>query len=66
MSFKDTGKMYVEQEVVIHQIRITLISCNMKSLEKVCVDLIRRTKEENLKVQELVWMTTKTLRITTR
>ncbi|XP_021088882.1 40S ribosomal protein S20-like [Mesocricetus auratus] len=43
-----------------------LTSCNAKSLEKVCVDLIRGAKENNLKVKELVYMPTKTLRITTR
>ncbi|XP_071072089.1 small ribosomal subunit protein uS10-like [Dasypus novemcinctus] len=35
MAFKDTGKNPVEPEVAIHRIRITLTSCNMKSLEKV-------------------------------
>uniref|UniRef100_A0A5F8A012 Small ribosomal subunit protein uS10 n=1 Tax=Macaca mulatta TaxID=9544 RepID=A0A5F8A012_MACMU len=56
MAFKDTGKTPVEPEVAIHRIRITLTSRNVKSLEKVCADLIRGAKEKNLK----------TLRITTR
>ncbi|CAO2614095.1 40S ribosomal protein S20 [Lemmus lemmus] len=56
MAFKDTGKTPVEPEVAIHRIRITLTSRNVKSLENVCVDLIRGAKEKTLK----------TLRITTR
>uniref|UniRef100_A0A2I3S3J3 Small ribosomal subunit protein uS10 domain-containing protein n=1 Tax=Pan troglodytes TaxID=9598 RepID=A0A2I3S3J3_PANTR len=41
MAFKDTGKTPVEPEV----------SRSVKSLEKVCADLIRRAKEKNLKVK---------------
>ncbi|XP_043843547.1 40S ribosomal protein S20-like [Dromiciops gliroides] len=66
MAFKDSGKMFVEPEVAIHQIRITLTSCNVKSLEKVCADLIRGAKEKNLKVKGPVRMPTKILQITTR
>ncbi|XP_019469583.1 serine/threonine-protein kinase mos isoform X1 [Meleagris gallopavo] len=66
MAFKDTGKAPVEQEVAIHRIRITLTSRNVKSLEKVCADLIRGAKEKNLKVKGPVRMPTKILRITTR
>uniref|UniRef100_A0A8C5PGU3 Small ribosomal subunit protein uS10 domain-containing protein n=1 Tax=Leptobrachium leishanense TaxID=445787 RepID=A0A8C5PGU3_9ANUR len=51
MAFKDTGKAPVDQEVAIHRIRITLTSRNVKSLEKVCADLIRGAKEKNLKVK---------------
>ncbi|MBW02419.1 40S ribosomal protein S20, partial [Eschrichtius robustus] len=51
MAFTDTGKTPVEPEVAIHLIRITLISRNVKSLEKVCADLIRGAKEKNLKVK---------------
>ncbi|XP_068941996.1 small ribosomal subunit protein uS10-like, partial [Petaurus breviceps papuanus] len=65
-SFKDTCKTLVEPEVAIHRIRITLTSRNVKSLEKVCADLIRGAKEKNLKVKGPVRMPTKTLRITTR
>ncbi|TEA32940.1 hypothetical protein DBR06_SOUSAS17010041, partial [Sousa chinensis] len=46
--------------------RITLTGRNVKSLEKVCVDQIRGTKEKNPKVKGPVRMPTKTLRITTR
>nr|XP_042122453.1 40S ribosomal protein S20-like [Peromyscus maniculatus bairdii] len=66
VAFKDTGKTPVEPEVAIHRIRITLTSRNVKSLEKVCGDLIRGAKEKNLKVKGPVYMPTKTLRITTR
>uniref|UniRef100_A0A671EB14 Small ribosomal subunit protein uS10 n=1 Tax=Rhinolophus ferrumequinum TaxID=59479 RepID=A0A671EB14_RHIFE len=66
MAFKDTGKTPVEAEVAIHRIRITLTSHNVKSLEKVYVDLIRGAKEKNLKLIGPVWMPNKTLRITTR
>ncbi|XP_059135325.1 small ribosomal subunit protein uS10-like [Peromyscus eremicus] len=66
MAFKNTGKMPVEPKVAIHRIRIMLTNRNVKSLEKVCADLIRGAKEKNLKVKGPVCMPTKTLRITTR
>ena len=50
----------------IHRIRITLTSKNVKSLEKVCADLIRGAKDKQLKVKGPVRMPTKILRITTR
>ncbi|GJP71254.1 hypothetical protein CLOP_g2105 [Closterium sp. NIES-67] len=55
----------VEQQV--HNIRITL-SCmnNVKSLEKVCADLVRGAKEKRIKVKGPVRMPTKVLRHTTR
>ena len=62
--FKD-GKG-VEEEAPVHRIRITLTSRNVKSLEKVCQDLIRGAKDKELKVKGPVRMPTKTLRITTR
>ncbi|KAM9613082.1 small ribosomal subunit protein uS10-like [Trichechus inunguis] len=65
MAFKDTGKTPMEPEVAIHQIRITLTSCNVKFLEEVCADLMRGAKK-GLKVKEPVRMPTKTLRITAR
>ncbi|XP_037598516.1 40S ribosomal protein S20-like [Cebus imitator] len=65
MAFKDTGgKTPMELEVAIHRIQITLMNRNVKSLEKVCADLIRGAKEKNLKVKGPVRMPTKTLRIT--
>ena len=48
MAFKDTGKTPVGPVVAIHRIRITHTSRNVKSLEKVCADLIRGEKEKNL------------------
>ncbi|XP_053773372.2 small ribosomal subunit protein uS10-like [Desmodus rotundus] len=66
MAFKDTGKTPVEPEVAIYRIRITLTSWNVKSLEKVCADLIRGAQEKNLKVKGPVRAPTKTLRITKR
>ena len=50
----------------VHRIRITLTSTNVKSLEKVCTDLIKGAKEKELKVFGPVRMPTKVLRITTR
>lgn len=66
MACKDTGKTPVKPEMAIHQIRITLTSYNLKFLEKACADLIRVAKEKSLIVKGLVWMPTKTPRITAR
>ena len=63
MSYKKEG---LQEEAQIHKIRITLTSRNVKSLEKVCGDLIRRAKESSLKVKGPVRMPTKILKITTR
>ena len=52
MAFKDTSKTPVEPEVAIHRIRITLTSRNVKTLEKVCADLIRGTKEKISKCED--------------
>merc|ERR1711962_1885720 len=60
------GKGGAAEEAVIHRIRITLTSRNVKSLEKVCTDLIRGAKDKELKVKGPVRIPTKTLRITTR
>ncbi|XP_064223926.1 small ribosomal subunit protein uS10-like, partial [Aotus nancymaae] len=59
-------KTPMEPEVAIHRIQITLTSHNVKSLEKVCANLIRGGKEKNRKVKGPVRMPSKTLRITTR
>merc|ERR1712227_276092 len=55
-----------EEEATVHRIRITLTSRNVKSLEKVCTELIRGAKEKKLMVKGPVRMPTKTLPITTR
>ncbi|CAG7643187.1 unnamed protein product [Allacma fusca] len=64
-AYKDTGKPAAEEQV-IHRIRITLTSRNVKSLEKVCFDLVKGAKEKQLKVKGPVRLPTKVLRITTR
>ena len=50
-----------EEDVPVHRIRITLTSRNVKSLEKVCSDLIRGAKDKELKVKGPVRMPTKEL-----
>ena len=62
--YKDTKP--AAEEGPIHRIRITLTSRNVKSLEKVCNDLIKGAKDKELKVKGPVRMPTKILRITTR
>uniref|UniRef100_A0A8W8J7A4 40S ribosomal protein S20 n=1 Tax=Magallana gigas TaxID=29159 RepID=A0A8W8J7A4_MAGGI len=47
--FKDSKAP--QDEAPIHRIRITLTSRNVKSLEKVCADLIKGAKEKSLKVK---------------
>ena len=70
MATKDagTGKVPVQAagEGQEYKIRITLTSRNVKSLEKVCADLIQKAKDEEIQVKGPVRMPTKTLRITTR
>ena len=55
-----------EEEAPTHRIRITLSSINVKSVEKVCAQLVSRAKDKKLKVAGPVRLPTKTLRITTR
>nr|CAD7421643.1 unnamed protein product [Timema poppensis] len=62
---KDPEKPAGEAQT-IHRIRITLTSRNVRSLEKVCADLINGAKKQNLRVKGPVRMPTKILRITTR
>jgi len=50
----------------IHRIRITLTSRNVKSLEKVCSELIERAKSKDLRVKGPVRLPTKNLKVTTR
>ena len=71
MATKDptTGKIPAQAgagEQQEYKIRITLTSRNVKSLEKVCADLIQKAKDEDIRVKGPVRMPTKTLRITTR
>jgi small subunit ribosomal protein S20e len=68
MAYVAKGKPGYEEavEAKIHRIRITLTSRNVKNLEKVCSDLINRSKEKQLRVKGPVRLPTKTLCITTR
>lgn len=50
----------------MHKIRTALTGRNVKSLEKVCRELVRGAKEKELVVKGPVRMPTKTLRITCR
>lgn len=50
----------------VHRIRIILTSTNVRSLEKVCADLISGAKKQKLRVKGPVRWPTKVLRITTR
>jgi small subunit ribosomal protein S20e len=61
-----TVKKIEDQEPVIHRIRITLTSRNVKNLEKVCGDLIGKSKEKKLRVHGPVRLPTKHLKISTR
>lgn len=66
-AYKETGKAPASgDEPTIHKIRITLTSRNVKSLEKVCSDLIKGAKDKQLRVKGPVRMPTKVLRITCR
>ena len=62
---KDVEKP-VAEAATVHRIRITLTSRNVRSLEKVCADLISGAKKQKLRVKGPVRMPTKILRITTR
>eukprot|EP00397_Hematodinium_sp_SG-2012_P061565 GEMP01081771.1.p1 GENE.GEMP01081771.1~~GEMP01081771.1.p1 ORF type:complete len:120 (-),score=34.84 GEMP01081771.1:453-812(-) len=54
------------EESKLHRIRITLTSRNVRSLEKVCADLVGGAKEKNLHVCGPSRLPTKILKITTR
>ncbi|KAK9421303.1 putative 40S ribosomal protein S20 [Seiridium cardinale] len=49
-----------------HRIRITLTSRKVQALEKVCTELIERSKTKDLRVKGPVRLPTKTLKIQTR
>ncbi|KAF7070185.1 hypothetical protein CFC21_075729 [Triticum aestivum] len=62
-----SGKVGFEgPQEVLHRVRITLSSNNVKNLEKVCSDLVKRAKEQPLRVRGPVRMPPKVLNITTR
>jgi len=54
------------EEANYMKIRITLTSCNMRNVEKVCAELIKGATNQGLKVRGPIRLPTKTLRITTR
>mmetsp|Transcript_7089 Transcript_7089/g.8973 ORF Transcript_7089/g.8973 Transcript_7089/m.8973 type:complete len:116 (-) Transcript_7089:736-1083(-) len=62
----DKGKQLDGGDSPICRIRITLTSCNVSNLEKVCADLKRSATEKNLDVYGPVRLPTKVLRLTTR
>jgi len=65
MSFDKPFKEGYEQ-TQNHKIRITLTSCKLQALEKVCSELIEGAKNKSLRVRGPVRLPTKVLNITTR
>ncbi|KAG5680192.1 putative 30S ribosomal protein S10 [Polypedilum vanderplanki] len=63
---KDIEKQQQAETSSVHRIRIVLTACNVRSLEKVCTDLISGAKKQKLRVKGPIRMPTNTLRITTR
>ncbi|XP_055678025.1 uncharacterized protein LOC129786807 [Lutzomyia longipalpis] len=63
---KDIEEKPQAEVASVLRIRITLTSRNVRSLEKVCADLVTGTKKQKLRVEGPVRMPTKVLRITTR
>ena len=47
----DGGKQTQAETSSIHRIRIVLTACNVRSLEKVCADLISGAKKQKLRVK---------------
>merc|ERR1712054_22795 len=71
VTMQKTKKVQTTEDDHLHRIRITLTSANVRSLEKVCTDLIRKISGEKgsadkLDIRGPVRLPTKTLRITTR
>ncbi|EDS27798.1 40S ribosomal protein S20 [Culex quinquefasciatus] len=56
----------IEKAATLHRNRVTLTLRNVRSLEKVCADLISGAKKQKLRVKGPVRMPTKILRITIR
>jgi len=55
-----------EAQPTTHPIRITLVSRDVKALEKVCADFIKGAKDNNVETKGPVPLPTRRLRITTR
>ncbi|EIW68864.1 40S ribosomal protein S20 [Tremella mesenterica] len=66
MDYKDDLEKPGAGGAQMHQIRITLTSTQVKSLEKFCGDLINRAKDRSLRVKGPVRLPTKVLKHTTR
>ncbi|CAD7946357.1 unnamed protein product [Amoebophrya sp. A25] len=66
MADKEKTMGMEQEEETLHKIRITLTSRNVKSLEKVCSDLIEGAKSKDLTCKGPVRLPTKRLRICTR
>merc|ERR1711900_60825 len=66
MSTYDAKKVQQGEMAKIHKIHITLTSRKVSSLEKVCQELIDRSKSKDLRVKGPVRMPTKNLKISTR
>lgn len=56
-------KSLESEEARLHKIRITLTSRNVRSLEKVCADLIQGARDKDLHVAGPVRLPTRTLRL---
>ncbi|CDJ57227.1 40s ribosomal protein S20, putative [Eimeria maxima] len=54
------------EEQRLHRIRITLTSKDLKSIERVCTELIGAAKQRKLQTNGPVRLPVKTLRVTTR
>jgi hypothetical protein len=48
---KDLEKQQQAETSSVHRIRIVLTACNVRSLEKVCADLISGAKKQKLRVK---------------
>jgi small subunit ribosomal protein S20e len=48
---KDIEKQTQAETSSVHRIRIVLTACNVRSLEKVCTDLISGAKKQKLRVK---------------
>ncbi|QPG93640.1 40S ribosomal protein S20 [Epichloe festucae Fl1] len=66
MSYNKADKDHGEVAQKAHKIRITLSSRKVTVLEKVCTEIIERSKSKDLRVKGPVRLPTQTLKITTR
>ncbi|KAJ9459629.1 uS10 - 40S ribosomal protein S20 [Diplonema papillatum] len=64
-SYPPVKKPTQDATATSHKIRIVLSSRKVPALERACTDLVKRAKDEQLRVKGPIRMPTKTLRITT-